>query len=48
MTNTSESAEKSGNENKRLGFEVHGSIAFDSPSDVDVYAFNGWDQVWLT
>ena len=40
VTNTTESAqEKSGNENKRLGFEVHGAIAFDSPGDVDIYAF---------
>ena len=50
VTNTSESAqEKSGSENKRLGFEVHGAIAFDSPSDVDIYAFNGYagSEVWI-
>ena len=50
VTNTTESAqEKSGDENRRLGFEVHGSIAFDSPGDVDVYAFDGYagSEVWI-
>ena len=50
VVNTSESAqEKSGDDNRRLGFEVHGSIAYDSPGDVDVYAFDGYagSEVWI-
>ncbi len=40
---------KSGDENRRLGFEVRGSINFDDPSDVDVYSFRGvpGTEVWL-
>ena len=36
-----------GDENTRLGFEVHGAI--NKPSDVDVYSFraNGRTEVWL-
>jgi hypothetical protein len=48
--NTAESAqEKSGDENRRLGFEVHGQIAFDDVSDVDVYGFLGYSgsEVWI-
>ena len=41
--------ENSGNENQRLGFEVHGFISTDSPSDMDVYSFtaNGQTEVWI-
>ena len=49
-TNTWESAaEKSGDENRRLGFEVQGSIAFDNSGDVDVYSFVGYagSEVWI-
>ncbi len=49
-TNTTESAqEKSGDDNRRLGFEVHGRIANDSPQDVDVYSFVGsaGSEVWI-
>ena len=49
-TNTWESAaEKSGDDNRRLGFEVHGSIAFDNPGDQDVYSFTGYagSEVWI-
>jgi hypothetical protein len=49
-TNSSESAqEKSGDDNRRLGFEVHGAIAWASPADVDVYAFTGTagSEVWI-
>ncbi len=48
--NTTESAqEKSGDENRRLGFEVHGSISWKSSADVDVYAFTGYagSEVWI-
>ena len=33
----------------RLGFEVHGTIAFDRPNDVDVYSFQGYagTEVWI-
>lgn len=31
---------KSGDDTRRLGFQVNGSIATDHPSDVDVYSFN--------
>ena len=48
--NTSESAqEKSGDDNRRLGFDVQGAIAWASPGDVDVYAFTGYtgSEVWI-
>ncbi len=48
--NTPESAqEKSGDEIRRLGFEIHGAISPDSPSDVDVYRFTGYagSEVWI-
>jgi hypothetical protein len=39
----------SGDENRRLGYEVHGFISPDSPGDVDVYSFtaNPGTQVWV-
>lgn len=39
----------SGDENRRLGFEVHGFISADSPSDMDVYSFtaNAGTEVWI-
>jgi hypothetical protein len=49
-TNTWESAqEKSGDENRRLGFEVHGTIALDKSGDNDIYSFQGYSgsEVWL-
>jgi hypothetical protein len=49
-TNTSESAqEKSGDENRRLGFEVHGRIASDDATDVDLYTFFGYagSEAWI-
>jgi hypothetical protein len=48
--NTTDSAqEKSGDENRRLGFEVHGRIADDDASDVDVYTFLGYSgsEAWI-
>ncbi len=48
--NTTESAqEKSGDEYRRLGFEVHGTISPDTPTDVDVYRFMGTagSEVWI-
>ena len=48
--NSWESAqEKSGDESLRQGFEVHGSVAFDDPTDVDVYTFTGYagSEVWI-
>jgi VCBS repeat-containing protein len=33
--------EKSGDVNRRLGFEVRGNISLDNPRDVDVYSFSG-------
>ncbi|MCY2986718.1 MAG: pre-peptidase C-terminal domain-containing protein, partial [Planctomycetota bacterium] len=40
---------KSDNENRRGGFEVHGHISSDAPSDVDVYSFtaDAGTEVWL-
>ena len=40
-------AEKAGDETRRLGFTVHGSIS--APNDVDVYSFTGdaGTEVWL-
>ena len=49
-TNTWESAqEKSGDENRRLGFEVHGFVAPDAPGDIDVYRFTGYagSEAWI-
>ena len=49
-TNTWESAqEKSGDEYRRLGFEVHGFISLDDPADVDIYSFQGYggSEVWI-
>lgn len=41
--------EKSGDENRRLGFEVHGFISPDDPGDVDVYSFRGTagTPIWI-
>jgi hypothetical protein len=43
------SQEKSGDENRRLGFEVHGNVALDDPNDVDLYSFMGvaGSEVWV-
>ncbi|MCC9658214.1 tandem-95 repeat protein [Rhodopirellula halodulae] len=40
---------KSGDENRRLGFEVMGYISPDAPDDVDVYSFGatGGTEVWI-
>ena len=49
-TNTFDSAqEKSGDDVRRLGFEVHGHVAADDPTDVDVYSFTGYvgSEVWI-
>ncbi len=49
-SNSWESAqEKSGDENRRLGFETHGVIAVDDPTDVDVYRIEGYagSEVWI-
>jgi len=48
--NTTESAQnKGGDENRKNGFEVHGVIAYDDPTDVDVYSFGGYagSEVWI-
>ncbi|MCA9021317.1 MAG: pre-peptidase C-terminal domain-containing protein, partial [Planctomycetaceae bacterium] len=41
--------EISGDENRALGFEVHGNISADAPDDVDVYSFNATagTRVWI-
>ncbi|MBL9125013.1 MAG: NF038122 family metalloprotease, partial [Planctomycetaceae bacterium] len=41
--------EANGDENRRLGFEIHGSISFDRATDLDVYSFNGTagTEVWF-
>ena len=41
--------EKSGDDNRPVGFEVHGFISPDTPTDVDVYSFKaeGGTEVWL-
>lgn len=41
--------DKNGDENRRLGFEIHGNIAFDRSGDVDIYSFNAvaGTQVWF-
>lgn len=42
-------SQQSGDENNRLGFEVHGAVSFDQPGDADVYSFSGvaGTQVWF-
>lgn len=41
--------QKSGDENRRLGFEVNGWISPDTPGDMDVYSFRGTagTPVWI-
>ncbi len=41
--------EKSGDGDRRLGFEIHGFIGLDNPSDVDVYSFDaaGGTEIWI-
>jgi len=41
--------EKSSDENSRLGFEVHGYVSLDDPTDVDVYSFSArpGTEVWF-
>jgi Calx-beta domain len=41
--------EKSADENRRAGFEVHGFISQNDPGDVDIYSFNAFagTEVWL-
>jgi hypothetical protein len=41
--------EKSGDDNRRLGFEVHGVISHNHTGDVDIYSFNGTagSEIWL-
>ena len=40
---------EAGDDVLRLGFEVHGTIAYDRPTDVDVYSFQGYagTEVWM-
>jgi hypothetical protein len=41
--------EKGGDDNRRLGFEVHGYISADRPNDVDLYKLSAYagSEVWL-
>ncbi len=41
--------QKSGDDNRRLGFEIHGFISPDDGSDTDVYSFTGTNgtPVWI-
>jgi len=41
--------EKAGDDNLRLGFEVHGFIRTDDPTDVDVYQFDAeaGTEIWI-
>ncbi len=40
---------KAGDDTRRLGFQVDGTIAYDNPADVDVYSFNAdsGTEVWV-
>jgi hypothetical protein len=42
-------SQKGGDDNRRLGFEVHGFVSADDATDVDVYSFEGYagSEVWL-
>ncbi|NQT17281.1 MAG: hypothetical protein HQ582_31290, partial [Planctomycetes bacterium] len=41
--------EKAGDDNLRLGFEVHGHVRFDDSADVDVYSFDApaGTEIWI-
>src|SRR5262249_8704375 len=41
--------EKSGDDKRRLGYEIHGAIAGDDRNDIDVYSFKaqGNTEVWI-
>ena len=41
--------DKAGDDNLRLGFEVHGTIRTDAPTDADVYTFNAYagTEIWI-
>ena len=41
--------EAGGDDNRRLGFDIHGAIAYDDPTDVDIYSFTGYvgSEVWI-
>ena len=41
--------DKNGDDNRRLGFEIHGTIQHDNPDDVDVYSFkaDAGTEVWI-
>ncbi|HUE72938.1 MAG TPA: GEVED domain-containing protein [Pirellulaceae bacterium] len=41
--------DKNGDDNRRLGWQIHGAIQFDDPRDVDVYSFNATagTEVWI-
>ena len=41
--------DKNANENSRAGFEIHGTISEDAPSDIDIYKFTATPstEVWL-
>jgi hypothetical protein len=40
---------KSGDDNRKLGFQVHGNISLNNPENVDVYSFTGdsGTEVWI-
>ncbi len=42
-------SEMAGDDHLRLGFDIHGSIRYDAPDDVDVYAFQATagTEIWL-
>jgi len=49
-TNSTESAQnKGGDDTRKNGFEVHGVIAYDDPTDVDVYSISAYagSEVWI-
>lgn len=41
--------DKNGDDNRRLGWQIHGAIQFDDTTDVDVYSFNAnaGTEVWI-
>ena len=41
--------DKNGDDNRRLGWQIHGAIQFDDTQDVDVYSFNATagTEVWI-
>lgn len=43
------SDQRNGDDNRQIGFEVHGAVSFDDPTDIDVYSFKAYagTEIWI-